>query len=207
MPNLTEYGKKVFEEKYKTAITDEQIFYYCYAVLNRTKYKTKYKENLKVDLPRIPLLNNFFELSELGKKLADLHINYETATKHKLELFEIPQKTHNQELVERDFKPNIALKVDKINGEVKLDDKHILRGIPATAFDYKIGNKSPIEWVCNNNCFSPLKYKKSVNEQFLAEIDDYDWQEIKEDLIDLIPRLITVSLQTQEIIGEIDSLD
>ncbi len=229
MPNLTEFGRKVFEEKYgfknptqtspsrgggdKVAgvvITDEEIFYYCYAILNRKDYKEKYKENLKVDLPRIPLLGGFHKLSKYGKMLADVHINYENADKHKLELFEIPQKAipeENKEALKRDFKPNVYLRVNKESGEIKLDDYHILKGIPKEAFEYKIGNKSPIEWVCSDNCFSPLRYDfKEENERLLSEIDEYNWDEVKKHLIDLIPRLVTVSLKTQEILKQIDEI-
>ncbi len=210
MPNLTDFGRKVFEEKYGK-VSDEEIFYYCYGVLNGKSYKEKYKENLKVDLPRIPLLEGFHKLSEYGKQLADLHINYENAEKYKLELFEIPQKAipdANKEAIKRDFKPNIYLRVNKESGEIKLDDYHILKGIPKEAFEYKIGNKSPIEWVCNDNCFSPLKYNlKEENEKLLAELDEYNWEEVKEHLMDLIPRLVTVSLKTAEILKQIDELE
>ncbi len=208
MPNLTDFGRKIFEEKYGN-VTDEEIFYYCYAALNCISYKEKYKENLKVDLPRIPLLENFFELAKLGNKLADLHVNYEDVEKYSLELFEIPQKEiaeENKIALKRDFKPNIYLRVNKERGEIKLDDYHIIKGIPKEAFDYKIGNKSPIEWVCSDNCFSPLKYDlKEANEKVLSEIDQYNWDEVKEYLINLIARLVTVSLKTQEILTEIDT--
>ena len=206
-PNLSDYGRKIFTDNYQQA-TDEQIFYYCYAVLNQQQYQEKYQQNLKVDLPRIPLLPNFLQLAELGKKLADFHINYAEAEKYQLELYEIPQKNieeANKIALKRDFKPNIYLKINKEQGEIKLDDYHILKGIPKQAFDYTIGNKSPLEWVCSG--FLPPKYDLTEeNEQLLAELDEYNWQEVKENLLDLIPRLITVSLESQKILQQINDV-
>ncbi len=207
MPNLSDYGRKIFTDKYQQ-VSDEQIFYYCYAVLNKQQYQEKYQQNLKVDLPRIPLLPNFHQIAELGKKLADFHINYAEAEKYQLELYEIPQKNieeANKIALKRDFKPNIYLKASKEQGEIKLDDYHILKGIPKQAFDYKIGNKSPLEWVCSG--FLPTKYDLTEeNEQLLAELDAYNWQEVKEHLLDLIPRIITVSLESQKILQQINDV-
>ena len=207
--NITEFGRKIFTEKYGE-ISDEQIFYYCCAVLGSKKYSEQYRENLKLDLPRIPLLENFWQLSDCGKQLANLHLNYETAEKYPLKLVAILQRKisqANKEVLKQDFKPRVYLKINQEKGEIKLDDFHLITGIPKEAFDYKIGNKSPLEWICTENCFAPPKYNlQEPNEQILEEIDEYNWQEVKEHLIDLVPRLVTTSLESQRILQEIDKL-
>ena len=47
---------------------------------------------------------------------------------------------------------------------------------------------------------------QTEDERYLAEMDEYNWQEVKEHLIDLIPRLVTVSIKTNELIDKIDEL-
>ena len=55
----------------------KDIFYYIYAILYSTTYRTKYTQFLKIDFPRIPFTKNyklFIQLGKLGKQLADLHL-------------------------------------------------------------------------------------------------------------------------------------
>ncbi len=62
-------------------ITKEAIFYYIYALLNHPTYKEKYKDNLSKMLPRIPFVKDFFALESIGRKLVELHLNYESYAK------------------------------------------------------------------------------------------------------------------------------
>lgn len=62
---------------YQTRPTPEDIFYYIYALLYSTSYRTKYAEFLKVDFPRIPFTNDyalFQQIGNFGKRLVDLHL-------------------------------------------------------------------------------------------------------------------------------------
>ena len=63
-----------------SSITKEDIFYYIYGLLHSKDYREKYKSNLDKSLPRIPLVPEFWEFSKTGRKLADLHLNYENQT-------------------------------------------------------------------------------------------------------------------------------
>ena len=69
----------------------EEIFFYIYAVMNSKKYQERYHEFLKLDFPRIPLVNNYTlvkKLSNYGKELADLHlmkIHLPTETKFEIQ--------------------------------------------------------------------------------------------------------------------------
>ena len=64
-------------KKDSNSITKEDIFYYIYGLLHSEDYREKYKSNLDKALPRIPLVPEFWEFVEIGRKLADLHLNYE----------------------------------------------------------------------------------------------------------------------------------
>ncbi len=75
--NLNKEFEKLLETTYNKKDITEQIFYYLYAVLYSTTYRTSFPEQLQIDYPKIPFTKNvaiFEQLAELGKELADLHL-------------------------------------------------------------------------------------------------------------------------------------
>lgn len=75
--NLNEEFEKLLETTYGKENITEEIFYYIYAVLYSTTYRTSFPELLKIDYPKIPFTKNveiFNQLAVLGKELADLHL-------------------------------------------------------------------------------------------------------------------------------------
>ncbi|PDX34236.1 restriction endonuclease, partial [Helicobacter pylori] len=80
---ISGYALNLFRRHYKdNAITEEEIFYYIYAILHHKGYLEKYKNSLAKEAPRIALSEDFKELSVLGKELAELHLNYESGEMH-----------------------------------------------------------------------------------------------------------------------------
>ena len=83
---ITDSCLKNLLEKYDTSdITKEDIFFYVYGLLHSPEYRNKYKNNLKKELPRIPFvkdLQNFSLISEIGRKLSKLHIDFESVEKY-----------------------------------------------------------------------------------------------------------------------------
>lgn len=163
-------------------ITKEDIFHYSYAVLHNPNYKKKYEQNLKRDFPRMPFYNDFFQWADWGKILMKLHIDYEEVNPFGLEVF----TTHRKEVVK--------LKADKILGEINIDDRTILKGIPAEAWEYKLGNRSALEWVLNQ-----YKESKPSDPTILEKFNTYRFTDYKEQVIDLLQRVCTVSVETIKI--------
>ncbi len=80
---ISGYALNLFRRHYKdNAITEEEIFYYIYAILHHKGYLEKYKNSLAKEAPRIALSEDFKELSTLGKELGELHLNYESGEMH-----------------------------------------------------------------------------------------------------------------------------
>lgn len=76
---ISGYALKLFQDHYKDPlITEEEIFYYIYAIFHHKGYLHKYQKSLKKEAPRIGLSQDFKTLSKLGKTLAELHLNYES---------------------------------------------------------------------------------------------------------------------------------
>lgn len=80
---ISGYALNLFRRHYgDNSITEEEIFYYIYAILHHKGYLEKYKNSLAKEAPRIALSEDFKELSTLGKELAELHLNYENGEMH-----------------------------------------------------------------------------------------------------------------------------
>lgn len=80
---ISGYALNLFRRHYKdNVITEEEIFYYIYAILHHKGYLEKYKNSLAKEAPRIALSDDFKELSVLGKELGELHLNYESGEMH-----------------------------------------------------------------------------------------------------------------------------
>ncbi|MBD3558741.1 N-6 DNA methylase, partial [Planktothrix sp. FACHB-1355] len=105
--NITDWGLEQFQTHYKDPnITKEDIFHYTYAVLHNPAYRQKYELNLKRDFPRLPFYDNFQQWVNWGKKLMDLHINYETVAPYPLKRIDLPIENNR-------LTPKAKLKADK----------------------------------------------------------------------------------------------
>jgi len=184
--NITDWGLLQFHKQYKDKdITKEDIFHYVYAVLHNPVYREKYALNLKRDFPRIPFYDDFHQWAAWGKQLMELHINYETAEPYELTTWEInddnPVKT--------------KLKAEKDMGAIELDSHTKLSHIPPEAWAYKLGNRSALEWILDQ-----YKEKKPKDKTIAEKFNTYRFADYKEQVIDLLKRVTTVSVETMKIV-------
>ncbi|MEX0965765.1 MAG: type ISP restriction/modification enzyme [Bacteroidia bacterium] len=193
--NITAWGLKQFREHYNDkSITAEDIFHYAYAVLHNPHYREKYAQNLKRDFPRLPFYEDFGQWAAWGKELMDLHINFENAEPHPLRsAIEKGESIPNQKL-------KTLLKADKTDGKIFLSSGKTsiqLSGIPQEAWQYKLGNRSALEWVLDQ-----YKPKKPRDKTIAEKFNTYDFEEYIFDVAELLKKVCTVSLRTVEIVGE-----
>ena len=76
-PNINQDFYSKLEKDFGKQVEPEKIFNYIYAVLYSNIYRKKYNEFLKIDFPRIPFTKDdklFYKITEIGKKLVDLHL-------------------------------------------------------------------------------------------------------------------------------------
>ena len=193
LENITDWGLSQFQTHYKNQnITKENIFHYVYAVLHNPAYRQKYEQNLKREFPRIPFYENFFQWTEWGQKLMELHINYETIERHHLKRLDIPT----------DKTPKPKLKADKIANKIILDDITTLENIPKIAWDYKLGNRCALEWILDQ-----YKEKKPKDPTITEKFNTYKFADYKEQVIELLQRVCTVSVETMQIIRLMEKID
>lgn len=187
--NITKWGLAQFRTHYgNKKISAEDIFHYTYAVLHNPAYVDKYRLNLLREFPRLPFYADFHKWARWGKKLMDLHVNYASAKPAKLRLVDIDAPAGA-----------VKLKADKKDGKIVIDEKTTLAGIPATAWDYQLGNRSALEWVLDQH-----KEKKIRDDIVREKFNTYKFADHKESAIDLLRRVCTVSTETMKIIAEME---
>ncbi|MDB9326330.1 DNA methyltransferase, partial [Nodularia spumigena CS-590/02] len=200
--NITDWGLKQIQSHYQDkTITKIDIFHYTYAVLHNPEYRKKYELNLKRDFPRLPFYENFAQWVNWGKQLMELHINYETVAPYKLTRVDIPLKdTPSTSLRERQKTPKPKLKADKTKGNIILDDVTTLQSIPSEAWEYMLGNRCALEWILDQ-----YKEKKPKDPTIAEKFNTYRFADYKEQVIDLLKRVCTVSVETMNIINLMSS--
>ncbi len=149
--------------------------------------KVEYAINLKREFPRIPFYPDFWAWAEWGKRLMELHIGYETVKPW-------PVNRHDQPPGDAD--PIPKLKADKDNGTITLDSFTTLSGIPPSAWEYRLGNRSGLEWILDQ-----YKEKKPKDPTIAAKFNTYRFMDYKEKVIDLLSRVTRVSVETMEIVN------
>lgn len=183
--------QKAFEQYNTTSITKEDIFYYVYGLLHSEDYRTQFAADLKKMLPRIPLVEktaDFKAFSEAGRKLADLHLNYEK------------RQPPMEVVVEGDLsnclvtKMRFKSKADK--SEIIYNSNITIKNIPLEAYDYVVNGRSAIEWIME-------RYQVKTDKNSLITNDPNDWSKENNDptyILDLLLSIITVSVETVNIV-------
>jgi predicted helicase len=138
--NITDWALKQFRTHYKDKlITKWNIFHYVYALLHHPLYRERYAANLKRELPRIPFAPDFRGFEEIGKRLAEIHVHYEQQQEYPLEKIEAPDKPLDWR-VEK-------MKLSKHKRSLIYNDFLTLDGIPAEVFEYRLGNRTALDWI------------------------------------------------------------
>ena len=208
--NITDWGLKQFIAHYKGCepspqpspsgrgsktgarkITKEAIFHYCYAVLHDPVYCEKYAQNLKREFPRIPFYADFWRWADWGAELMRLHIDYESVQPFELTRHDEPDvKARAAGLA-----PKPLLKSDPAAGSILLDSETTLRGVPPEAWAYRLGNRSALDWVLDQH-----KEKKPKDPTIREEFYTYRFADHKEKVIDLLQRVVMVSVKTVKVV-------
>lgn len=193
--NITDWAVEQFSERYRRAnnrpVTKEAIFQYIYAVLNDPEYQQKYDRNLKREFPRVPFYSDFWVWVGFGKALMDLHIQYGDAKPASLKRVDVPDQRSRIS----GLPPRVLLRADREHGIIQLDSETTLTGIPAEAWEYRLANRSALEWVLDQ-----YKEKKPKDATIRQRFNTYRFATYKEAVVDLLKRVTTVSVETVEII-------
>lgn len=253
--NVTDWALELFREHYgDKKIAKWDIFYYVYAVLHHPEYRERYAENLKRELPRIPLVGCaegalecgraatalqsdaatpgtshaaagtsggkagaaapaaqsgssaaavqsaaraqagsevFWAFAHAGKQLADLHITYEQLEPYKLKFLE------NKD-VPLSYGVEDKMRLSKDRRSLRVNDSPALAGIPPETFEYRLGNRSALEWVIDQYQVTEDKHSGIRFDPNRPDDPEY--------IVRLVGQIIYVSLETVRIVNSLPPL-
>ena len=211
---ITDEAIKVFRDVYPHAfpkrykkdggieLNKTDIFYYVYGILHSPEYRKRFESNLKKELPRIPLAADFARFSEAGRKLARLHLDYE-AVDPWASIVEDGDSVNPGRTVKMKFGPH---KKDEEHPKgqdmtvLKVAENMTLRGIPLGAYEYVVNGRSAIGWLMDRYQVRKDKASGIVN-------DPNDYSDDPRYIVDLVERVVTVSMETIAIVNELPALN
>jgi predicted helicase len=197
MDNITDGILKLYRGAIGDQVTKDDIFYYVYGLLHDPSYRNTYAADLKKMLPHIPTPethNRFEQLATAGRKLAELHVGYESVVPYPLDVQLKP---------DADPAGRETWRVDKMKWKSKQDhsvivynSKVTVTGIPEAAERCMLGSRSALGWIIDRYQIKTDKASGIVN-------DPNDWCDDHDDptyIVDLIKRVTTVSVETVKIV-------
>lgn len=203
---LTDDGLAHFQSAYPgEQISKEDVFYYVYGLLHSPDYCERYADNLSKELPRIPRVKtaaDFWAFSQAGRKLAELHLNYETVEPYPLKIESSGKPTDADYRVEK-MKYGKSGK-DKDLTTLHYNDKITLTGIPLEAYDYIVNGKPALDWVVERQCVKTDKDSGIVNDANLWATETMGNPRYP---LELFQRVVTVSLETMKIVRALPMLN
>ena len=179
-------------------ITAEDIFAYVYAVLHDPVYRHDYEGDLRREFPRLPFYKDFPAWVQMGRELLDLHLGFESAEPYPLERVETNMDAQDGQ--DR-ASPRVILRADKELGAIVLDGQTMLTGVPESAWRYRLGSRSALEWVLDQ-----YKERKPRDPTIAAKFNAYRFAGHKEYVIDLLRRVCAVSVKTMDVIEDMACL-
>jgi predicted helicase len=204
--NVTDAALTAYRETYADlAITKDDIFFYTYALLHSPVYRKLFAADLTKSLPRIPKVQDFHGFAAAGRALSELHLGYEQADPYK----GIRETTSDSSSATppRELYRVTKMKIPKVKGQpdrstIIYNNRVTLTNIPEEAYRYQLGARSAIEWIID-------RYQVTVDTKGKSGItnDPNDWSDDPRYIIDLLKRIVTVSLETMKIVDALPSLD
>jgi predicted helicase len=234
--NITDWALKLFREHYHDdTITKWDIFYYVYGVLHHPGYRAKFADNLKRELPRIPLAppldpspgsnagvsasSGFRAFSAVGKELAHWHLDYEQVEPYKLQFTEKktvgnggaakagradtrtdargaigngPTHAGHRRTIDDLYRVEDKMRLSKDKTALAINPLLTLEGIPPACFEYRLGNRSALDWVIDQ--YQVTTDKRSGIRSDPNRPDDPEY------IVRLVGQVIRVSLETVRIV-------
>ena len=209
-PEAVEHFKAAYPEE-AAAIDVDAVFYYIYGILHSPDYRATYANNLQKELPRIPRVATYAEFKafeDAGRALAQLHVGYESVEPYAGCTFSYAKGVSSDNMDYRVEK----LKYGKVKGKtgnagkdktvIVYNDQLTIRDIPQEAQEYVVNKKSALDWIVERCGVSVDKASHIINDynDYAAEMGDERY------ILNLILRVITVSLETVKIVKSLPPL-
>lgn len=191
-------------------ISAENIIYYIYGLLHSRDYIDEFNNNLKKDFARVPIVNNKDVFIEIGKRLAELHLNYEQTPSYENVTINKSNKSEISYQVKKMTFPWLKENNQFIKDEKgkKIRDKSTIifnnditiSNIPSEAYNYIINGRSAIEWIMD-------QYQLKINGQTGIVDNPNEYSDNPKYIFNLLLSIINVSVQTVELTNNLPPLE
>lgn len=194
--NITNYFSS------KIDLTKDNTFAYIYGLLNSKEYQKRYSNDLKKDLARIPSVKDKNKYVEIGKKLINLHLNYEKVepyNKVKVTIKGNPgYKVNKMKFAKKRNSETNKLENDR--STIIFNDSVTITNIPLKAYQYIVNGRSAIEWIMD-------QYRVKTDKKSGIVDDPNDYSDDPKYIFNLLLRIINVSLKTIDLINQLPKLE
>ncbi|MCT2178821.1 DEAD/DEAH box helicase family protein [Brachybacterium muris] len=197
-------------EHHGNSVTKDDVFYFVYGLLHSPEYRERYAGELKQMLPRVPNVpaGSFSAFTDAGRELFHLHADYEDAELYPLEIIGGerpplggPEAAADYYRVQKMRFPS-GQKAADVPGSLIVNGNITVTGIPEAAYRYQLGSRSAIEWLIRQYQVTTDKASGIVNDPNQWGIEHGNPRYI----LDLLQKVITVSVRTVEITESLPSL-
>lgn len=223
---ITDWILKEIRSRFSTkSITKEMIFYYVYGILHSQDYRTRFADDLKKSLPRIPIVDraeDFIAFVRAGRQLAKLHLNYDNfygnndhqpagvavkvekahppyGSAESYDYFAVEAGAAKMQFAKR---RNEAGKLVADKSTIIFNPRITVENIPAEAYEYIVNGKSAIEWIIE-------RYAITTDSASGIKNDPNDWaREHKHPdyILKLLLSVIDLSVKTVQIVKSLPHL-
>lgn len=204
--NILDEALEAYRANYADeSIAKDDIFYYVYGLLHSPLYVARYQNNLRRELPRIPMAPDFWAFCVAGRKLSELHLNYETCPEYPLSevpnvMGERPPEHLRLTKGKMQFVDSKGKRVKNsepatAKHSIKVNDYITLSGIPPEAHEYVVNGRTPLEWMLD-------RYHIKTDKDSGIVHDPNDWfAEVGDDIVSKLKRITWMSIETAKVIS------
>lgn len=185
-----------------SGLSQDDVMFYLYSVFHSKEYANIYYDDLSKSFPRLPNLKHKNDYIEIGRKLANLHLNYENQPKWEDIVVNIKTKFPDY----RVKKMKHPKKRDE-NGKLIIDystiifnDSITIENIPEEAYQYEVNGRSAIEWIIN-------QYQVSIDRKSGVIDDPNEFSDNPKYILNLLVSIITVSMKTLKLIEKLPDFE
>ena len=198
--NITDTALRAFRVRYgDPTISKDAIFEYVYAILHAPGYRERFANDLAKALPRVPMAPEFHPFAEAGRRLAALHLGYETCGEYPL----VVEPATGAELRPEHYRiGERAMRfADDARTVLVVNDHVRLVGVPAEAHRYQVNGRTPLEWLIDRYRIARDRESGIVN-------DPNRWFDDPRGLVAALRRAVHLSVETVRVVESLpDPLD
>lgn len=207
--NVTDEIKELYRDALGSDITGDDIFHFVYGKLHDPAYRTTYAADLKKMLPHIETpatREEFDKFATAGKKLMDLHVNYEDVKPWPVTITVKGDESDRETWRVTKLKwakvkdPETGKKVNDVTKMI-YNNRVTITDIPAEAEEYMLGSRSALAWIIDRYRVKKDKASGIVN-------DPNDWADEVGNpryIADLIAKVTRVAVETMEIVNGLEA--